>query len=118
MERKNNVKRHQYWKSHLIQFCYEMDMMTKVNDKKLTVNSILYKTGNLRRCSQSLMKKFNSVGASGIVCDSGLFSSEMVQTFIVQFLCVITHKKREDEKGKIIYIFFVRLTLNRQFDLI
>ena len=47
--------------------------------KQLTVNSILYKTGNLRRCSQSLMKNFNSVGASGIVCDSGLFSSEKIQ---------------------------------------
>jgi hypothetical protein len=95
-----------------------MDMMTNVNDKKLTVNSILYKTGNLRRCSQSLMKKFNSVGASGIVCDSGLFSSEMVQKIIVQFLFVITHKKREGKRGKIKFMFFVQLTLNRQFDLI
>lgn len=42
---------------------------------KLTVNSILYRTGNLRRCSHNLMKNFNSVGESGIVCDRGLFSS-------------------------------------------
>lgn len=42
---------------------------------KLTVNSILYKTGNLRRCSHNFMKNFSSVGESGIVCDNGLFSS-------------------------------------------
>lgn len=71
------------------------------NDK-LTVNSILYKTGNLRRCSHNFMKNFNSVGASGIVCDRGLFSSEMVQTFIVLFMC---HKK-VSERGKINFHFY------------
>lgn len=84
------------------------------NDK-LTVNSILYKTGNLRRCSHNFMKNFNSVGASGIVCESGLFSSEMVQTFIVLFMC---HKKvRRKGKNKFPFLFGW-LTLNRQFDLI
>jgi hypothetical protein len=61
------------------------------------VNSILYKTGNLRRCSQSLMKNFNSVGASGIVCDSGLFSSEMVQTFIVHCVIKMAESERRGE---------------------
>lgn len=62
------------------------------------MNSILYKTGNLRRCSQSLMKNFNAVGASGIVPDSGLFSSEMVQTFVVHFLYVIKEGRRKGER--------------------
>jgi hypothetical protein len=74
---------------------------------KLTVNSILYKTGNLRRCSQSLMKNFNSVGASGMVCDSGLFSSEKAKhkkktNFSLCFLCVIKRGvlARESTRGK------------------
>lgn len=43
--------------------------------KTLTVNSILYSTGNFFLCWHNLMKNFNSVGASGIVWDNGLFSS-------------------------------------------
>lgn len=53
---------------------------------KLTVNSILYKTGNLRRCSHNFMKNFNSVGESGIVCDRGLFSSAKKKVFNFFFL--------------------------------
>jgi hypothetical protein len=50
----------------------------------LTVNSILYRTGNLRRCSHNLMKNFNSVGVSGIVCDNGLFSSEILEKYTIK----------------------------------
>lgn len=52
------------------------------------------------------MKNFNSVGASGIVWDSGLFSSEIIKKSIF-FLT-----KEEDEKDD------SRLTLNRQFNFV
>lgn len=58
-------------------YCKNRFSLDSIMIGKLTVNSILYKTGNLRLCSHSLMKNFNSVGESGIVCESGLFSSEI-----------------------------------------
>lgn len=45
-------------------------------ETKLTRNSNLYSTGNLRRCSHNFTKCRNSIGLSGIVCDNELFWSE------------------------------------------
>lgn len=66
------------------------------NQSSLTENSILYKTGNLRRCSHSLMKNLSSVGVSGMVWESGLFSSARKDNFNVNTFFLHWQMSRDD----------------------